>query len=127
MDLLTLTMLAVLAVLVFFMFRNGRKRKKDLEALQATMVPGAKIMTGSGIYGTIASMDDEANTVSLEIAPGTVIEVHRQTIARVVEPVAVAATTEDSPAVVESVETFGEPEFGQRRDETPDGPSTKGN
>jgi preprotein translocase subunit YajC len=127
MDLLTLTMLAVLAVLVFFMFRNGRKRKKDLEALQATMVPGAKIMTGSGIYGTIASIDDEANTVSLEIAPGTVIEVHRQTIARVVEPVAVAATTEDSPAVVESVETFGEPEFGQRRDDTPDGPSTKGN
>jgi preprotein translocase subunit YajC len=127
MDLLTLTMLAVLAVLVFFMFRNGRKRKKDLEALQATMVPGAKIMTGSGIYGTIASIDEEANTVSLEIAPGTVIEVHRQTIARVVEPVAVAATIEDSPAVVESVETFGEPEFGQRRDDTPDGPSTKGN
>lgn len=127
MDLLTLTMLAVLAVLVFFMFRNGRKRKKDLEALQATMVPGAKIMTGSGIYGTIASIDEEANTVSLEIAPGTVIEVHRQTIARVVEPVAVAATIEDSPTVAESVETFGEPEFGQRRDDTPDGPSTKGN
>ncbi|HYI32169.1 MAG TPA: preprotein translocase subunit YajC [Glaciibacter sp.] len=127
MDLLTLTMLAVLAVLVFFMFRNGRKRKKDLEALQATMVPGAKIMTGSGIYGTITSIDEEANTVSLEIAPGTVIEVHRQTIARVVEPVAVAATVEDAPAVVESVETFGEPEFGQRRDDTPDGPSTKGN
>lgn len=120
-------MLAVLAVLVFFMFRNGRKRKKDLEALQATMVPGAKIMTGSGIYGTIASIDEEANTVSLEIAPGTVIEVHRQTIARVVEPVAVAATIEDSPAVVDSVETFGEPEFGQRRDDAPDGPSTKGN
>ena len=126
MDLLTLTMLAVLAVLVFFMFRNGRKRKKDLEALQATMVPGAKIMTSSGIYGTIASIDEEANTVSLEIAPGTVIEVHRQTIARVVEPVAVAATIDDSPAAVESVETFGEPEFGQRRDDTPDGPSTKG-
>ena len=46
-------MLAVLAVLVFFMFRNGRKRKRDLEALQSTMVPGAKIMTSSGIYGTI--------------------------------------------------------------------------
>jgi preprotein translocase subunit YajC len=83
-------------------------------------------MTSSGIYGTIASIDEEANTVSLEIAPGTVIEVHRQTIARVVEPVAVAATVDDSPAVVESVETFGEPEFGQRRDDTPDGPSTKG-
>lgn len=126
MDLLTLTMLAVLAVLVFFMFRNGRKRKRDLEALQSTMVPGAKIMTSSGIYGTIAAIDEEENTVSLEIAPGTVIDVHRQTIARVVEPVAVEADLDDSDAVVEPVETFGEPEFGQRRDETPDGPSTKG-
>ena len=119
-------MLAVLAVLVFFMFRNGRKRKRDLEALQSTMVPGARIMTSSGIYGTIASIDEEENTVSLEIAPGTVIDVHRQTIARVVEPVAVEAELDDSDAVVEPVETFGEPEFGQRRDETPDGPSAKG-
>ena len=120
-------MLAVLAVLVFFMFRNGRKRKKDQEALQATMVPGAEVMTSFGLYGTIVSIDEEANRVALEIAPGTVVDLHRQTIARVVEPVAVAAGIEDSPSVVEPVETFGEPEFGKRSDEASDGPSKKGN
>ena len=95
MDPLTLVMLAVLAMLVFFMFRNGRKRKRDQEALQATMVPGAEVMTNFGMYGTIVSIDEEANKVALLIAPGTVVDIHRQTIARVVDPI-VADDTEDS-------------------------------
>lgn len=126
-DPITLVLLAVLAVLVFFMFRNGRKRKRDLEELQAKMVPGADVMTSFGMYGTIVSIDDEANKVALEVAPGTVVELHRQTIARVVDSAAVDAPIDESPSVVEPVETFGEPDFGQRRDETPDGPSKKGN
>ncbi|TFD89074.1 preprotein translocase subunit YajC [Cryobacterium serini] len=111
MDSLTLVMLAVLAVLVFFMFRNGRKRKKDQEALQATMVPGADVMTNFGMYGTIIAIDEEANKVELQIAPGVVVEIHRQTIARVVEPV-VVDDPEDSS--VDSIDSLTEPEFGQR-------------
>ncbi|TFB76343.1 preprotein translocase subunit YajC [Cryobacterium glaciale] len=111
MDNLTLVMLAVLAVLVFFMFRNGRKRKKDQEALQATMVPGADVMTNFGMYGTIIAIDEEANKVELQIAPGVIVEIHRQTIARVVEPV-VAEDLEDTD--VDSIDSLNEPEFGQR-------------
>ena len=111
MDSLTLVMLAVLAVLVFFMFRNGRKRKKDQEALQATMVPGADVMTNFGMYGTIIAIDEEANKVELQIAPGVVVEIHRQTIARVVDPV-VAEDLDDSS--VDNTDSLIEPEFGQR-------------
>ena len=114
MDPLTVVMLAVLALLVFFMFRNGRKRKRDQEALQATMVVGAEVMTNFGMYGTIISIDEEANKVALEIAPGTIVNIHRQTIARVVEPVG----SEDERAVAELNEDhatiLGDPEFGQR-------------
>ena len=115
MDPLTLVMLAVLAMLVFFMFRNGRKRKRDQEALQATMVAGADVMTNFGMYGTIVSIDEEANKVELLIAPGTIVSIHRQTIARVVEPV-VPETAEDILAESPSIESMGEPEFGQRVD-----------
>ncbi|MDJ0336964.1 preprotein translocase subunit YajC [Cryobacterium sp. PH31-O1] len=111
MDNLTLVMLAVLAVLVFFMFRNGRKRKKDQEALQSTMVPGADVMTNFGMYGTIRAIDEEANKVELQIAPGVIVEIHRQTIARVVEPV-VSEDLEDTS--VDSIDSLTEPEFGQR-------------
>ena len=112
MDSLTLVMLAVLAVLVFFMFRNGRKRKKDQEALQATMVPGADVMTNFGMYGTIIAIDEEANKVELQIAPGVIVEIHRQTIARVVEPV--VADDLDDDAGVDGIDSLTEPEFGQR-------------
>jgi len=116
MDPLTLVMLAVLALLVFFMFRNGRKRQKDTLALQSKMVPGADVMTNFGLYGTIVAIDEEENKVALEIAPGTIVQIHRQTIARVVEPQAtydiVLPDSHDSAADSQSV--AGEPEFGQR-------------
>lgn len=114
-DPVTLIMLAVLAMLVFFMFRNGRKRKKDLESLQSQMVAGADVMTNFGMYGTIISIDEEENKVALEIAPGTVVNIHRQTIARVVEPT--VAPTEEAPVAElnqDSGTLMGEPEFGQR-------------
>jgi len=122
---MTVVMLAVLAVLVFFMFRNGRKRKADQEKLQATMVPGADVMTNFGLFGTIVSIDEVDNKVALEIAPGTIVHLHRQTIARVVEPTtaepaAVAADADYAgPELNESHgRLIGEPEFGQRRDDT---------
>jgi preprotein translocase subunit YajC len=122
MDPLTLVMLAVLALLVFFMFRNGRKRQKDTLALQSKMVAGADVMTNFGLYGTIVAIDEEENKVALEIAPGTIVQIHRQTIARVVEPTVagddvVLDKTSDIDAGTPAV--IGEPEYGQRTDFEP--------
>jgi len=87
MDPLTIGMLAILAVLVFFMFRNSRKRKAQQEELRSAIVPGKQVMTNFGMFGTLKSVDDITNEAELEIAKGVVIKVHRQTIAKVVEPV----------------------------------------
>jgi len=95
MDPLTLGMLAILAVLIFFMFRNGQKRKRDQEALQSKVAPGAEVMTNFGLFGTILTIDEDDNKVALEVAPGTVLTVHRQTIARVVDDAAVPAAGDD--------------------------------
>jgi len=113
-DPFTIIMLAVLAVLIFFMFRNSRKRQADARNLQAKVQAGAKVMTNFGVFGTILSIDEDENQVLIETSPGTVLTVHRQTIARVVEPVAAAAATEVGASGVE-----GEPEFGERVDDTP--------
>jgi len=112
-DFTTILLFALLAMLVFFMFRNGRKRKRDLEALQAQMIVGADVMTNFGMFGTIVSIDEDENKVGLEIAPGTVVSIHRQTIARVVEPV-VAPLDEAPVAELNQDGVMGEPEFGQR-------------
>lgn len=109
LDPFTIIMLAVLAVLIFFMFRNSRKRQAEAQKLQSKVQPGARVMTNFGVYGTILSIDEEENQVQLEASPGTVLTVHRQTIARVVEPV--GDDQVEAPAV------DGEPEFGERVDE----------
>jgi preprotein translocase subunit YajC len=85
LDPLTIIMLVVLAAMIFFMFRSNKKRKAQAEELQTKMVPGAEVMTNFGIFGELVAIDEERNEAHIEIAPGTVIRVHRQVLARVVD------------------------------------------
>jgi preprotein translocase subunit YajC len=119
-------MLAVLALLIFFMFRNSRKRQKDAAELQSKVAVGAKVMTNFGVFGTILSIDEEENEVLLETTPGTVLAVHRQTVSRVVTPVA----SDDDDTLhgehSEPLETAdGGPAFGERLDDDADAPSDR--
>ena len=45
-------------------------------------MPGAKVMTTFGVFGTVLSIDEENNQVTIESGPGTVLRVHRQAIGR---------------------------------------------
>lgn len=94
----------LLAVLLVFMIFNTRKRTKQMKAEQeekaTKTVPGAKVLLQGGIYGTIVAFDPEDLDAPalVEIAPGTVIEVHSQAILRVVEPKdAIVETPVDGP------------------------------
>ncbi len=111
MDPLTIVMLAVLALLIFFMFRNSRKRQRDLADMAQRTVVGAKVMTSFGLFGTIIAIDEEENQVQVETSPGTVLTVHRQTIAKIVEPQEVV--TDDEAEAIEE----GEVDPGQPADE----------
>lgn len=87
-----IVLFGLLAVLLVFMFFNTRKRQKQMKAEQeekaTKTVPGAKVLLQGGLYGTIVAYDhDDLDSPALvQIAPGTVIEVHSQAILRVVEP-----------------------------------------
>ncbi|MDM4763238.1 preprotein translocase subunit YajC [Galbitalea sp. SE-J8] len=129
----TIIMLVVLAVLVFFVFRNSRKRKADAEKIQTQMVPGAEIMTSFGLYGTIIELDDVANTATLEIAPGTAVKVHKQTLSKVVssddapegaprsveEAMAIANREAEEREAAAAASLDAEPAFGERTESEP--------
>ncbi|MBG6054285.1 preprotein translocase subunit YajC [Salinibacterium sp. CAN_S4] len=133
MDPLTIGMLAILAVLIFFMFRNSRKRKAQMEELRTQIVPGAEVMTNFGLYGTLVSIDETTKVAELEVAPGNIVRVHSQTIAKVVgdeagtpgeprsveEAMAIAnreAAERDGVVRDDSSSDLTEPEFGERVD-----------
>lgn len=137
-DPLTIGMLVILAVLIFFMFRNSRKRKAQAEELRSQIVPGAEVMTNFGLYGTLKSVDTVANVAELEVAPGTIVRVHNQTIAKVVtsdgvpvageprsveEAMAIANREAEEREAAEAVAVdapvaeLDEPAYGERVDE----------
>lgn len=86
-----IVLFGLLAVLLVFMFLNTRKRQKQMKAEQeekaTKTVPGVKVLMQGGIYGTIVAYDAEDldSPALVEIAPGTIIEVHSQAILRIVE------------------------------------------
>ena len=75
----------VLIALVFYflILRPQRRRQQALVSTQSALVPGAEVMLTSGIYGRVASLNDE--TIQLELSPGTQIKVARQAVVRVVD------------------------------------------
>ncbi|MDN4615492.1 preprotein translocase subunit YajC [Leifsonia sp. F6_8S_P_1B] len=129
-DPLTIVMVVILAALIFFMFRNSRKRQKEQAETRSKMQPGAEVMTNFGLYGTLLSIDEDDNTALIETSPGHVVKVHRQVLARVVEPTTAPVDSELSePALADerpAADTSAvEPEYGERLDEAPKKPGAK--
>lgn len=110
MDPTIILLVLLLAVMVIFMFRNNKKRQRDAENMKNNLVPGAELMTGSGLFGTVVSIDEDENKVVIESTPGTLLTIHRQAIARLIDPSENAVATDEAEPVVAA----GSPEFGER-------------
>lgn len=109
MDPMTLVMLALVAVLIFFMFRNSKKRQAQMAEMQNNTRPGAEVMLQSGIYGTIESIDEEENRVTVRSGTSTFV-VHRNAIGQVLTPA--ASTNEEGEAA--TLAPDDDPAFGER-------------
>jgi len=125
--LLNIGLFALLGIVIIFMFRNSRKRRRDAQEMQEKLVPGAEVMTQHGIFGTLISVDDEKNEAIIETTPGVRLRVHRQTVARVVEPTEAVADDAETETETEargvelnkdSAIAAGDPQYGERVDET---------
>lgn len=67
-------MLVVLfAIMYFFMIRPQNKKQKEIQKFRNELTVGQEVVTIGGIYGTIKSIDEVANTVTLEVATGVKI------------------------------------------------------
>lgn len=106
MDPLSLVMFGLIAVLIFFMFRNGKKRQQAQQEMQNNLVPGAEVMLQSGIFGTVESVDDENNRVTVLSGTSSIV-VHRNAVGQIITPV-------DAPAENDGLAPDDDPEFGER-------------
>ena len=81
------SLLPLLAIAVLFwalMIRPAQRRQRELRQMQSSLEVGDEVMLSSGIYGVLRSLDDER--VSVELAPGVVVEVVRGAVGSKVPP-----------------------------------------
>lgn len=85
MDMVLIIVLAAGAM--YLMSRSSRKKQKVAMSFRDNLQIGQEVMTGSGYFGTIVAVDDDA--ITLESTPGNTSRWLRAAIAKLVEaPVA---------------------------------------
>ncbi len=75
-----LVLLATLALFWMLVVRPAKRQQQAVAAVQSALEVGQRVVLSSGIYGTITELADD--TVHLQIAEGTVIEVARAAVLR---------------------------------------------
>ena len=77
----------IVAIFVIFwllVIRPAQRRQREVRALQAELTVGDKIITQGGIFGTIATVEDDR--LGVEIADGVVIRIARPAVVAVEKP-----------------------------------------
>ena len=73
-------MVALFAIMYFFMIRPHNKKQKEIQKFRNSLQAGQDVVTIGGIRGTIRSIDENENTVTLEVATGTKIVFEKSAI-----------------------------------------------
>ena len=81
----------MLGVFYFLLIRPQQKKMKEHKAMVEALRRGDKVITASGIMGTVNKIETETGVVHLEIAPDVVIKVIKSAVTEV--------TTKPVPAI----------------------------
>ncbi|WP_084957974.1 preprotein translocase subunit YajC [Thermoactinospora rubra] len=82
----TILMLVLMVVAFYFLLiRPQKKRQQEAIKMQNSLTPGTRVMTTTGLFGTVVAIDHE--DVVLEIAPGVETRWVKAAIGRVLTPV----------------------------------------
>jgi preprotein translocase subunit YajC len=80
-----LPLIAIVVIFYFLLIRPQTKRQREHKTLLSTLRKGDKVVTNSGMYGTIVGMDEKENKVVLKVAENVKIEFLKSSIAGRVE------------------------------------------
>ena len=63
-------MVALFAIMYCVMIRTQNKKQKEIQKFRNSLSVGQQIITIGGIHGTVKSINENDNTVSVEVASG---------------------------------------------------------
>lgn len=65
-----LMMVVLFAIVYFFMIRPQNKKQKEIQKFRNSLTVGMDVITIGGIHGTVKSINEDNNTIVLEVATG---------------------------------------------------------
>lgn len=96
--LLPILMFAALGAMMFYGMRKQKRVAAATREMHDSLVPGARVMTTSGLHATITAVADD--TIELEIAPGLRTTWVKAAVREVVVP---APTEFDDSEIIDAV------------------------
>lgn len=66
-------MVVLFAIVYFFMIRPQNKRQKEIQKFRNALTVGQSVITIGGIHGVVKQINEEDNTITLEVASGVKI------------------------------------------------------
>jgi len=106
--LLPILMFAGLGGLMYFSMKKQKRAAAATKQMHESLVPGARVMTTSGLHGTVTAIADD--TIELEIAPGLRTTWVRAAVREIVVPgpsedlVAIDADDNDDVTIIDADE-----------------------
>jgi preprotein translocase subunit YajC len=73
-----LPLLAIFAIFYFLLMRPARTKQKALQAMLETLKPGDRVVTSSGIHGTVVALAEDV--VQLRIADNVKVDFSKSAI-----------------------------------------------
>ena len=81
-----LMIVAMVAIMYLFMSRPQQKRQKEIQNFRNSITVGQAVVTAGGIYGVVKQIDENDNTLMIEIANGVRIKVDRNSVYAQAQP-----------------------------------------
>ena len=81
-----LMIVALFAIMYFFMIRPQQKRQKKIQNFRNSITVGQAVVTAGGIYGVVKQIDENDNTLMIEVANGVRIKVDRNSVYAQAQP-----------------------------------------
>ena len=104
-----LVTIALMVVAFYFLIiRPQKKRQQAIQQTLSSLVPGSRVLLGSGVFGTVIAIGERQ--ALLEISPGVELTVLKQAIVRTVTDADEDTLIEDDE--VDTVPPTGEPDLG---------------
>ena len=83
---MVIMLVVMFAIMYFFMIRPQQKKQKEAQNFRNSLTVGQEVITIGGIYGTVRNVELNG-VVTLEVASGVKIRVHKDGINPVATPV----------------------------------------